>query len=532
MRYSKGMAFTIKTRRAVCAILILCMLLSFGCQTAKREMHAPETITQEWNTWDRKPEYLKLHMLDGGLYVLEEWLVTNDGLRVEGRGEYWDVHRAEPRAGLHQIPIANVALAETNRTRVNAALIGLAVLSVASLTLGVVCWTVDKACFGSCPTFYVEDGSGERMVAEGFSHSIAPPLEATDVDALTTWRPEQRDITVRMTNEAPETHVVRFVRLLAAPRNGHENVYQIDEERYRPGTPTGEMSSCSVRDEDCLDTLGKPDGVERKSVTDEHDLATKEVVALAYDGVPEDETLGLAVHFRQSFVTTFLLYQWLAYLGTHAVEALAEFTRSKAGKYKNGIIDELGRLEFSVRIGDEWVEVGDVNETGPLALETKLLELPAGAARDGRVEVRMKGAQGFWRVDHVGVVTLGDEVEPIAIEPAAVLRGGEVETEASEQLRSTSPDALVTLRGDAYELQYELPANPSDHRYFLQSRGYYLEWMRAAWLDDENLAMAGMMATFPSLALRVLAPKFKELEPKMEDAFWSSRFRPGHQEAP
>jgi hypothetical protein len=45
------------------------------------------------------------------------------------------------------------------------------------------CVTNPKACFRSCPTFYISDGDSLRLKAEGFLSSIAPSLEATDVDA-------------------------------------------------------------------------------------------------------------------------------------------------------------------------------------------------------------------------------------------------------------------------------------------------------------------------------------------------------------
>ena len=41
------------------------------------------------------------------------------------------------------------------------------------------------------------------------------------------------------------------------------------------------------------------------------------------------------------------------------------------------------------------------------------------------------------------------------------------------------------MPGDSYELAYDLPAG-DNFELFLDSRGYYLEWMREQWLRDEN----------------------------------------------
>ena len=90
-----------------------------------------------------------------------------------------------------------------------------------SAAVTVVCLTNTKACFGSCPTFYAPEG--ERMVlqAEGFSDSIAPSLERRDVDALFRTRPTGRDLQLRLTNEALETHVIKEANLAAGGDGGH-----------------------------------------------------------------------------------------------------------------------------------------------------------------------------------------------------------------------------------------------------------------------------------------------------------------------
>ena len=60
---------------------------------------------------------------------------------------------------------------------------------------------------------------------------------------------------------------------------------------------------------------------------------------------------------------------------------------------------------------------------------------------------------------------------------------------------------------------------------FLESRGYYYEWMRSEWLAEEDAAMAGLVVARPEEALRRLAPQYKRQEADMEGSFWASRFR-------
>lgn len=86
---------------------------------------------------------------------------------------------------------------------------------------------------------------------------------------------------------------------------------------------------------------------------------------------------------------------------------------------------------------------------------------------------------------------------------------------------------LVTLPGDAYDVAYLLPPQPERYELFLESRGYYLEWMRQEWLAEENPWLALRMLADPAGMLRVLAPAYKRGEAGMEEIFWGSRYE-GH----
>jgi hypothetical protein len=86
--------------------------------------------------------------------------------------------------------------------------------------------------------------------------------------------------------------------------------------------------------------------------------------------------------------------------------------------------------------------------------------------------------------------------------------------------------ALVTGPGDSHRLTYLLPRghDPARLELFLQSRGYYLEWMREQWLAEESPRRAALLFDQPARALRDLAPAFKAVEPHIEAMFWSSRY--------
>ena len=82
----------------------------------------------------------------------------------------------------------------------------------------------------------------------------------------------------------------------------------------------------------------------------------------------------------------------------------------------------------------------------------------------------------------------------------------------------------MTVPGDTCRIVYELPGDAEGYELFLESRGYYWEWIREEWLREEDPAALVRLLLQPEAALRELAPRFKAVEPEMEDVFWGSRY--------
>jgi hypothetical protein len=385
-----------------------------------------------------------------------------------------------------------------------------------------ICLTDPKACFGSCPTFYVADSVGWFLQAEGFSASVAPALEAVDVDALYRARVTSRDFQLHLRNEALETHVIRYADVLAVPRPPDGRVFLSPEGQFRPATGLQRPVVCADASGDCVQAVATFDGRERTSLADSVDLATQEIIDLEFDSVPGER--GLIITFRQSLMSTYLLYQTLAYLGTQASAALAALPTggNAAREQVDGMGRLLGRIEVLVPDSEGgWVRAGSAGETGPLGPDTKVVPLPRTG--EGPIRLRLQLTRGLWRIDYLALAHLGEPLQPVRVPPARVQRGGREDSAAWRALVDTGK-SLVTLPGDAYDLIYRLPAHQKEYELFLESRGYYLEWMRREWLAEENLALAAQILLDPAGAVRALAPAFKRREPELERLFWNSRY--------
>lgn len=510
------------TARAPLPLLATLSLLVGGCDRTKvlqRTLLQPTQI----GTVDRRLPYLKAHLRDGHVVVLSRWSVDTVGGAVIGEGERLDVNRRPVRAGAQTISLDSVALFETNVVKNHSSVGALGVVTGISAAITAACLSNPKSCFGSCPTFYVDDERGPRLAAEGFSASVAPALEATDVDALYRARPVGPTFEVRMSNEALETHVVRFVRLLAAPRPDSGRVFATQNREFWQARNVAPPTGCRGAEGDCLSALRDADDVERFSTTDSLDLAARETIELEFASVPTDSG-GLVIASRQTLLSTYVLYQALAYMGRSAGAWLAALQRGdpRTREQAVGAARVLGGIEVQARGGDgEWVTVGETHETGPLATDVRVVPLPR--LSEGTRQLRLRLTRGHWRIDHVAIARLTGRVEPIRLDPVAVRRGKSADPNALALLRD-SARTLVTLPGDEYTLVYHLPEDFARRELFLEARGYYLEWMRQEWLAEENLLRAAALFVDPAQAMRTMAPEFKRREAGMEAAFWGSRY--------
>jgi hypothetical protein len=501
-------------------VVLLAGAVLAGCsrlQRVERTQVGPADVA----TLDSASPFLKAHLRGGSVYVLSDWQVESGA--IVGSGALLDHNRDPVATGTFRFPADSALLFETNVVHATGARSAITVMVGITAAVAGVCATNPKACFGSCPTFYAPDSTGaSALLAEGFSASIAPALEATDLDMLQGAAPRSGQLTLRVTNEALETHVIRHMDVLAAPRPPGGRVFTTGAQQFREAYRLHPPAACDAPEGDCRSVVSALDRQERWSVADSADLGTRETVELRFDG-PLPRDVGLVITTRQTLLTTFLIYQALAYLGNDAGRFLAALetggTALRDGAAAMG--RALGQIEVLLDDGaGGWQVVGRAGETGPLASDTWLVPLPHAPA-GGRVRLRM--TRGLWRLDQVALAELGASVTPVRVRPHAVLRDGSPDAAALASLLDPAA-TLVTLPGDAYDVRYAIPGEAASQELFLEARGYYLEWMRQEWLAEQDGRAALRMLRDPAGMLRALAPAYKRAEAQQEAIFWGSRY--------
>lgn len=528
--------FLIFYSNACTRILILLLsgtlILSTSCSPSRidRTTAPPNEII--YKNGSEEIPYIKLHMNNGELYVLSNWVINEETNLVTGTGRHMNLNREVLSEGVFSISLQEIILAETNHISGTSASTGvLATLTVITGIFTIVCIINPKACFGSCPTFYASDGNEYIVQSEGFSSSILPSLEERDVDALYRINPNSENFEIQLRNEAYETHVIRSANILALPKPTGGRVYSTPEGDFIQAKNLVEPTEVIAPEGDCSEKLCTFDGNERFSAADSTDLAAKEIIEFNFNKVPSGE-IGLVIAARQTLLTTFLFYQTLAYMGSTAGDWFANLERNST-KFKTLLEnprETLGSIDVLIENKNgEWEKVGEVGETGPIATDIKIvpLKIPSTSkysnSNESQQKIRLRMAKGLWRIDYVALAELVDRVEPIIIKPSSSFPQKLNSSNVVELL--TNPDSLlVTFPGDRYFLNYKLPSDFTEYELFMESQGYYLEWMRNEWLGEENPAQVYQMFLNPKQYYKDLAPKFKKVEAEMEETFWSSKY--------
>jgi hypothetical protein len=181
--------------------------------------------------------------------------------------------------------------------------------------------------------------------------------------------------------------------------------------------------------------------------------------------------------------------------------------------------------EVRIEVADErgtWIDAGAYTEAGPIASDVQLMPLPAGL-RGSNVRVRLTFAKGNWRIGYAALATMDSAVTPVRLAPTGLKRL----TGKPSDVRREPDDStgyLFTYPDDEFRYSFDLPKGAEKYALFLESRGWYYEWMRGEWLEEESPLMSAMLMLNPRQAMRAMAAGYKQRESNYETVFWNSKF--------
>ena len=501
-----------------------------ACNTYYFRSNYTETNTLIHGTKNlAKKPFLKAHLKNGTVCILKDsWAIDTTLNTVGGNGTQYDFNRQQTFQGYINIPIDSVAIFETNSKIVNpeaGRITALSLLAGLDVVLGLICLTNPKACFGSCPTFYIHESDNFHYAdAEGFSNAISPSMEYYDIDALNHHNITNNVFSITMKNEALETHCVKNVKLFAFPLEKGERVYQTPTNDFYLCENDYSISRAIANEGDITTILKDPDRQERFSLSDENNLCSKEEIFLTYNHVNNTENLGLLLNFRQTLMTTYLFYSAMGYMGDNVSDVFSVLeTNEKMKNNFDATTKALGGIECFLwnEKSNNWEKQSTINETGPIAINRQFIPFHNTNCNE-KVKIKLVLNKGLWRIDYVSLTNIKQIVKPKEIYPIAIYNKGTLDQLALVEINA--PDKyLLSMPGSNYKFDFILPDANATYEFFLYSKGYYLEWMREHWLKDKDLLKLKQMVDNPKKYLREEAKFYKKYESTMEEEFWNSK---------
>jgi len=466
--------------------LVACVTLS-SCVVHRLDV-IPVEVSEEAPITIESP--VKAHLSDGSTVVFPGGITVADG-SIRGLGERFDLTLSSSSA-VNRISLDEVAAMESYQTPVNTG------ATVAASAGSSVLWVVGGAAaivalFGSCPTVYSLDGGVPVLESELFSYSIAPSFQARDIDRLGNRSVSDGILELEVRNEMVETHYIDQIEILEVTHPLDKSAYPDEKGRALVvGRRLPPSSAVDQSGRDVLDAVRTADDISwmtpderltNSSADDFTDHLDVEFPVLA--GV---ENPALVLRMRNSLLNTVLLYDvMLQQQGFGAIDWLGHDLQQFGSKAELGLWyrKHMG-LTVSVWKNGAYRKVARIGDQGPIAWSERAVRLPA--SEGDTIKVRLSFVTDNWRFDQVSLALESESASTriVSVNEASTAEGDRPDipgylVAADRKYLITRPRDRVTLKfpvGDA--------AYGQSRTFFLATDGYYIEWMRSAWLTQEH----------------------------------------------
>jgi hypothetical protein len=489
----------------------------------------------------------KVFLSDASIVLFPEGFQLKGG-SVQGQGVRYSAIGAVQDVPLKQMSLRNIKVPEDSAVamtyfeevvtggRVFASVIhGLwgSIITPVSLY----CLANPKACFGCCPTVYTRNGDSWEFQAELFSYSISRLLESEDLDKLGQRVSADSLFTVRVANEALESHYINLMQLVAV--------------RHPVGTvafPTNEGGFVAVRDlhrpSSAVNSEGRDILQKVQSWDDQPYRSDSAMVRQGRSGRTSDwidlrvrpprgsRSATLILRLKNTLLSTVLFYEVV--LGSQGVEAIDWTQRMNtdlpyAALFRSVYAQFSGVKIMALRDGN-WEMVGGVPDAGPVGWKPIAVQVPV--ENDNELVLRIEFFPDNIMIDYLAFDfnTDQNQVEATVVSPSAVKdRTGELRPEILPLIQEDDSRYLVTEPRDVYRFTFDLPAaGKSEMSLFVRSKGYYTEWLRGSWISQPLAAERFDLFRIDQTMIK-LADMWVQERGTMESLFFRNRIPVGEE---
>jgi hypothetical protein len=472
----------------------------------------------------------KAHLNDGSLIIFKDGFTIGKN-KISGTGMLYSIERVQIKTvygvGLDTVAFMEYYVSQVEGNSVLAALLGPLVFAG-----GLANERIKKAIFGSCPTIYSHDGENYSLQAECFSYSICPLAEARDLDRIDGGQPHDNEYKLKITNEALETHYINQLTLKYIDHSTKYEAYPTDDQEIILFGPDNLVERAYDRNgTEITELVNRKDSIWFQSDSGALNKLTEQItedwIELELRKPPEANQVILALRIRNTLLNTVLFYDVM--LGSAGIKALDWM----AGKNLNPVyawnFNRWYSSHFGLRVqiwnGREFETVQRFGDCGPIAWRQVAINLEIPDIRELRI--RLAFLPDNWMIDWVGVS------EPVDESPAvyqancrSLNKTGREKTEIDPGLIIEADDAyLVTYPADVYQAVYQVAERNPDliRTYFLESQGYYIEWIRSKWFNSYKGEISATEFKLDDSTIIHTAQLWQSKKESFEQDFFSSK---------
>lgn len=460
-------------RRGLCAVLVASTLASLGCHSW-RGVRTTDLGQQQApaGKYDLRLTFAEGTVeLEGNHWSLDYPRIWG---RVQGFKGFGKVMPGVPRPGglakervfdLEKVQIAEVCGFDRAKTAwLAVGLTPVVVLLVALATKG-----------SSCPIIQIDRGSGFETVGEGYPGAVFRCLQREDLLALPNL--SSNSLSLRLVNLAEEIQYTDVAEIWTVDHGPSDRMLAMAQAGLvRVGPPQEPLDARDLAGQDVLAQVRSKDGLvwqtELASVNSAGSGPLRENITARF--APNGPRPVLEISLENTRWTEVVLGRYFALMGDRFDEFMKKGNEGDpkailAWRDREGV-----DLRVEVERAGRFETVAIVPATGAVEMRHLALPLPYGLGT-GPVKVRLSGATGFWRVDHLALSqAIGGDPAIHRIKPTRAVDG-----EGKDQLGllAAKDDRFHALPrvGDRVDLSFTLPLlEPGQTRTcFLRTFGYY-----------------------------------------------------------
>ena len=349
---------------------------------------------------------------------------------------------------------------------------------------------------GSCPYIYAYDGKEFKLEAEAFGTSISKAFEAQTFSLLPSLNPVNGRLTVRISNERPETHLLNSVQLFAADAGkASSTVLDINNILWPVLDANPPSAAYDQSEKDILPDIGKKDGRYWKS-----DLAHiapfsgfRDQLEVQFD-LPQDASEAtLIIHA----VNTNLITEAYRSVSTIVGDATMEFYRAleQDSQLQSEIRDWLHECSLRIEVahGTVWEAAGTMIPEANVAPFSRAIRIRNLKSFKNMLRIRLSSLTDVWRIDAVSIDF--SPVRPLSLHSLKMISVKSSDKNNCENaIKSNDSLYALILPPNYIDIHFESVPVLEMRKpiYILAIQGYLYEWFSNPKESTDNLVATEM----------------------------------------